>query len=154
MNVIFDIDRCLADNSHREHLVNGKTKNWDEFYEECVRDKSILPTIKLLRCLHACGNIIFLVTGRPEKIREETERWLEDRKIPYQELLMRYDNSFIKDDKLKKAILDKLEDEGYQIDLAFDDSDAVIEMYRMNNIIAMQCNEDIKNKENKKGFLN
>jgi len=37
--VIFDIDGTLSDNSHRQHFLEQKHKDWEGFFKECEKDK-------------------------------------------------------------------------------------------------------------------
>ncbi len=48
--VIFDIDGTLADNSHRQHFLEGGKKDWKGFFDAMVDDQ---PNINVLRLFDA-----------------------------------------------------------------------------------------------------
>lgn len=76
MVYIFDIDGTLANCSQRLHFIQQEKPDWDSFYKNCVNDKPIAPTIKLLCKLQECGANIVFITGRPCKYMNETIQWL------------------------------------------------------------------------------
>src|SRR3954463_8864598 len=95
--VIFDIDGTLADTTHRLHHVKAKPPNWDAFFAECVNDPLIEPTHELAQVVAAQGYKIILVSGRSAKVRPETEAWLAQHAVPYQELHMRAEGDYRQD---------------------------------------------------------
>ena len=129
--VIFDIDGTIADCTHRLHYL--KDKDWDSFYRACSADTPIISTISLLRVLSKDHQIV-LSTGRPERIRTLTEKWLLVHLVPYEKLLMRKDKDWRASAEIKKTNLFKLGAEA--ILCAFDDKDEDVEMY---NSMGVTC---------------
>lgn len=78
---VFDIDGTLA------HM-NRETRSpydWHKVGEDTVD----IPTRELLLSLKEAGNKIIICTGRDGVCLPETEAWLADNKIPYDELMIR-----------------------------------------------------------------
>ena len=74
--VLCDIDGTIANNDHRQHLLKG-FKDWDNFFLELVNDQPILSIIDCILEHHSHGQDICFITGRPERYRAETIKWLE-----------------------------------------------------------------------------
>ena len=73
--VICDIDGTVANNDHRQHLLKG-FKTWDLFFNALDKDTPILEVIEYVLKLHSNGKKIVFITGRPERFRKPTLRWL------------------------------------------------------------------------------
>lgn len=76
---VLDIDWTLADNGHREYLVDGPSPDWDAFFaDSLVSQDTVVPLaeegVNLL--VAECDDLVFL-TGRPETTRGVTTEWLE-----------------------------------------------------------------------------
>lgn len=141
--VVFDIDGTLADASRRRHFLDKSPKDWDAFYAGMGDDDVIEPVEFILLCINNATlqqnfpvEIIFC-TGRPERYRELTERWLEQKLDIYNHrILMRKEGDFRADDIVKQEMLDQLKAEGFEVFLVFDDRQRVVDMWRRNGI---QC---------------
>ena len=68
-NIIFDIDGTLSDPSERLHFL--EKKDWDGFYNACMNDTPVHHVIYLLQELSK-NHSIYILTGRPEKIKDKT----------------------------------------------------------------------------------
>lgn len=106
-----DIDGTLANNSHRQHFVRIKPKNFGAFNRGMGRDLPIPQVIEVLKCLHASGHEIVLVSGRGEETRQVTEEWLKRYDVPYHALYMRAEGDYRKDSVIKSELLDKIIDD-------------------------------------------
>ena len=90
--VLCDIDGTIANNDHRQHFLEGK-KDWDGFFSELSNDLPIQKVIDKVIEEHSNGKEIVFVTGRPERHRSETEKWLKKYfKFPIK-IFMRPDNN-------------------------------------------------------------
>ena len=138
--VIVDIDGTLADGSHRQHLVQGKRKDYDAFYDLCHLDAPhthIGVTVNLLQPTYAA----VLVTGRIERVREKTVDWLARHFISYTALFMRPDGDTRQDDVLKEEILDRDILPRWTPAFALDDRNRVVAMWRRRGIPCLQVAE-------------
>lgn len=140
--VLFDIDGTLADINHRRHHVEGRKKNWRLFNESMGDDVPNQPVVDLYRALWANpGFELILVTGRNERFRDITGQWLTWNEIPFKRLIMRPDNDSRPDHIIKKNILRQLQDEGKTIHFVVDDRQQVVNMWRANSIVCLQCDK-------------
>jgi hypothetical protein len=85
---VFDVDGVVADVRHRLRHVAGRPKNWAAFFAAAGRDP-LLPTGAELARGYAEEHRLVWLTGRPERLRGVTERWLAGHGLPVERLLMR-----------------------------------------------------------------
>lgn len=133
---VFDLDGILADCSHRLPLL----PDYDAFFAACDKDKPILPVIKTALALAiACD--IWIVSGRSEVAREDTERWLELNRLKPEWLkFMRKKGDHRPDNEVKQEWLSLLPDEDRKrIVAVFDDRDRVVDMWRRNGLKCFQA---------------
>jgi phosphoglycolate phosphatase-like HAD superfamily hydrolase len=140
--VIFDLDGTLALIDKRRKLAtkeNGKL-NWGIFFnpKNISLDEPNIPVIKTFQAMKAAGYRVGIFSGRDSISRKETELWLIDNGIKPDFLRMRPQNSFTKDDILKKKWLDEELADGHQILCTFDDRDKVVKMWRDNGLTCFQ----------------
>jgi len=126
---IFDIDGTLADNSHRNPYK----------CEDCMNDKPIKHIIDLAKVL-GLGTPIVVTTGRPEEVRELTQKWLGIHGIIYvmHDMYMRKTGDNRPDDAVKKEMLEQIRNDGWSPIMAFDDRQKVVEMWRANGVPCAQ----------------
>lgn len=134
-NIIFDIDGTLADPKDRLHFL--EKKDWDSFYDACLDDAPIHHVIYLLQELKKNHRIIIL-TGRPERIKNKTLQWLKANKISFDEIYFRKDGDHRPDYEVKEEMLKAL---NRPIWFAVDDRKQVVDMFRRNNILCLQCKD-------------
>ena len=129
--VLCDIDGVLADATWREHLVNGSTKQWEEFFRLAVEDPPLAGGIELARALQRDFHLVFL-TGRPMRIADETSNWLVKYFDIWAALIMREDSDRRPAEMFKSDMATRLISEGVVIRLVLDDDPKVItEMSRI-----------------------
>lgn len=143
MEIIVDIDGTLADNTHRQHLILGTQKDWDAFFDACPDDAPIFPVVSLVKSLlRDKSHVVIFVTGRPERIREETLAWLrENVGVDDPILMMRPDGDRRPDYEIKADLLSELRSCGVEPELAIDDRPAVAAMWRSEGLLVLQCDE-------------
>lgn len=133
--IIIDVDGTVAHNDgHR---------GWHD-YAKVVNDKPIQTNIEIIRAVLAATKAypIFL-SGRQDSCRTETLYWIHEHVVPHLttedfSLLMRDAEDFRKDSIIKKEIYDKYIAPIYNILVAFDDRDQVVNMWRENGIRCYQ----------------
>ena len=86
---IVDIDGTVADARHRLHLIadNATHDDWVAFFDAADMDPALEPGLEVVRELQTEHEIVWL-TGRPERIRRLTERWLTQHDLPSRRLIM------------------------------------------------------------------
>lgn len=129
---IFDIDGTLADCSHRLHFINGEKKYWDSFYVALKDDKSICDIVglALIIAVHT-GHAIILITGRPERTRQATIKWLDEYTGLWPcKLYMRPDGDHRPDYELKRDIYEREIKDKYDVAGVFEDRQQVVDMWR------------------------
>ena len=90
---VFDVDGVLADVGHRVHHLEGPRKNWRAFFAGAASDPPLSLGIELASELSADHDLGYL-TGRPESLRQVTQRWLSRHGLPAGPLWMRAPGDF------------------------------------------------------------
>ena len=138
--VIFDIDGTLADIEHRRGFLDGPRPDWRRFNAAMGEDSPNLPIVNLYKTLWNSGAYdLQIVTGRNEAFRKVTETWLTWNEIPFNRVLMRADRDQRPDNIIKGEILLELRSEGREIAFAVDDRQQVVDMWRANGVVCLQC---------------
>ena len=142
LHILSDIDKTISDDRHREHflenLSNNKNRNraWENYYSRMGEDPFFPKLTQLLNRLASMENRITFTTGRPERFRAETEKWLIRNfpVIPRHEfnVLMRAEGDFRPNVEVKLYLLLSIIRDPLQRnpDVVFEDDEVVLEMYR------------------------
>jgi phosphoglycolate phosphatase-like HAD superfamily hydrolase len=104
---VFDIDGVLADVRHRLHHIEAHPQRWERFFQAAGRDPLLEEGARRLREALVDHDVIYL-TGRPERTRRLTERWLARHDLPTGPLLMRADDDVRPARYLKRSVLRRL----------------------------------------------
>ena len=140
MLVVFDIDGTLADNHHRVHHVKSKPKNWPAYDAAIPDDTTIWPMAETFRALRLAGYDIIFVTGRSERSRKDTVKWLDENDLhnSLSKVYMRPDGDYRSDDIVKCEILDQIIKEyGFKPDIWFDDRPRVVRAIRARGVFVV-----------------
>lgn len=160
MFIVVDIDGTIADNSHRQHLIERKTDafgqkigpppNWDQFFLECGGDAPIHHVIEVVHALHEAGNVISFWSGRSEDVYDLTFNWLFEHGLTFDYdktgaelsrpvfLRHRPSGDYTPDEELKRRWLNEERKLGRQPHLVLDDRQKVVDMWREEGIPCMQ----------------
>ena len=87
---VVDIDGVVADVRHRLHWLERRPKEWDAFFAAAAQDEPLTQGLDRVAGLAIAHDIVWL-TGRPERLRRITERWLAGHGLPAGPLHMRGD---------------------------------------------------------------
>lgn len=139
-NVIVDIDGTCSNAEHRKYLIDGSQpkKDWDLFYDMCHLDTAHTDVRELLWILTWNRYCIRYFTGRVERVREKTERWLRDYGFPNGPLTMRPDGDYTMDALLKQSWVFEQELTPGNTFLVLDDRDQVVKMWRGHGFRCLQ----------------
>lgn len=118
--VICDLDGTLS-------LLNGRDP-----YNAATCDNDLLnaPVASVLQMAKAQGYKVILLSGREDKYREPTLRFLAKHQIDYDLLLMRTTNDFRKDNIIKRELFEQEIQGKYFINFLLDDRNQVVDMWR------------------------
>ncbi len=139
--VIFDLDGTLALVDKRREIAkkpNGKI-DFDIFYDPqyIELDEPNSSVIELAKMYKRNGYEIVIVSGRSDRTKEATERWLEKYGILYDRMIMRKRKNFTPDNELKERWLEKYFDLD-NIHVVVDDRQRVVDMWRRNGLDVFQ----------------
>ena len=121
---VFDIDGVLADARHRLHHLEARPQRWERFFQAAGRDPLLDEGAQRLRAALVDHDVLYL-TGRPERTRRLTERWLARHDLPVGPLLMRADDDDRPARYLKRSVLRRLS-RTRQVVSMLDDDPAVV----------------------------
>ncbi|MFJ2434574.1 hypothetical protein ACIOWM_15355 [Streptomyces anulatus] len=85
---VFDLDGTLADTAHRQHFLEGPKRDWAGFFDAAVEDPPLAEGVRMVLASAEECEIVYL-TGRPERCRRDTVRWLSRQGLPEGTLFMR-----------------------------------------------------------------
>lgn len=146
---VFDVDGTLTLVGERRRHVLKTSKHpeadWGSFFKEMVYDGPNKPVVDAYNKYADStddGHILICCSGRPENYRRETEEWLEKNvlSMPYL-LLMRPTGSHQPDDFVKKQLYEKYIKPFFEVEVVFDDRDAVVKMWRQQGLTCFQVAE-------------
>ena len=159
MRIVWDLDGTLADATHREHLLEGDNPDWDAFFAASDGDEPIPHAIEVFQALRGAGHKMEIWTGRDrgedDAVLKTTLDWLreyvglgfEDASRYFADKYFPYDGTHqipvpvrmrpharhgehIADTDLKEGWLKGAVAMGKPPQLAFDDRDRVVKMWR------------------------
>jgi len=85
---VLDVDATLSDTSKRIHYIERKPKDWDSFFAHAKEDAVLDEGLAVATTLAVDHEIVYL-TGRPERLRRDTVKWLKDNGFPEGRMFMR-----------------------------------------------------------------
>ncbi len=101
--VVCDLDGTLCNSAHREHLA--RHGEWAQFHMLLTADQPHEDVRAVVNTLQRAGNYIVGLTGRIERWRPATLDWLRNHNVALDDLLMRPDDDFTPDVKLKPRLV-------------------------------------------------
>tara|TARA_R110002020_G_scaffold171656_2_gene361679 strand:- start:747 stop:1235 length:489 start_codon:yes stop_codon:yes gene_type:complete len=134
MIIICDLDGTLCNCEHRLQLA--EEKRWDEFNEGCIDDLVYEDVANIVRNLKEPEVQIYLVSGRTDNFKKQTEDWLVLNDIPYDRLYMRKEGDHRSDHIVKLEVLMKIKKS--DIWFVLEDRTSVVEMWRKQGLTCLQ----------------
>lgn len=125
--IICDLDGTLA-------LMNGRNP-FDA--SKCDEDEINNPVANVLRNYKKLGYEILLVSGREDRYKDPTLRFLEKHQIEYDELIMRKTQDSRKDSIIKTEIYNEFIKDKYFVEFVLDDRNQVVDTWR--NDLKLPC---------------
>lgn len=138
--VIFDMDGTLADASGREHHLRKDPKDWEAFFFDLHLDSVITPIAELYTSLcNGSDYQVAIFTGRPERYREKTEKWMEKHNLPLRPIHCRKDNDERHDLVIKREIYENFVRDFGEIAFIVEDRNSVVKMWRDMGVVCLHC---------------
>lgn len=125
--IICDLDGTLA-------LMNGRNP-FDA--SKCDEDGINNPVANVLRNYKKLGYEILLVSGREDRYKEPTLRFLQKHEIEYDDLIMRKTKDSRKDSIIKTEIYNEFIKDKYFVEFVLDDRNQVVDTWR--NDLKLPC---------------
>jgi uncharacterized HAD superfamily protein len=125
---VIDIDGVVADVRHRLHHLRRRPARWDRFFADAADDPVLGVGADVVRQLAAAHRVVWL-SGRPESLREVTERWLAAHDLPAGNLLLRPNGDYRPAARFKLDVVRNLA-ETHGVAAALDDDPAVVDALR------------------------
>ena len=128
--VIFDLDGTLS-------LLNGRNP-----YDASICEQD-LPNPQVVELYHLYKNKykVILCSGREDKYREQTKKWLANHNIEYAHLHMRKTDDFRKDNIIKTEIYKEHIAPNYNVKVVVDDRRSVVKAWRELGLTVFQVAE-------------
>lgn len=127
--IIVDLDGTLVDVREIRHFLANRPRDFDSFHSSSRNSPPNEIVGKLVTRLNALGFQICVLSGRSDKWRDLSTKWLAQHNIPHAELLLRAIGDFRADIVVKQEMFLKL-GEKYDVVLAFDDNPAIVSLWR------------------------
>jgi hypothetical protein len=135
--ILVDMDHTISNAFWRNSMIG--TETWDHYHENSKYDKPFKNVVVLLNALSNSGYEIMGITGRNEKHRSLTVKWLVDNKVDIGELLMRPDDDYTKNGELKvKLITERFKGDFKDIHFLIDDNEDAILAFMAIGIATLQ----------------
>jgi beta-phosphoglucomutase-like phosphatase (HAD superfamily) len=125
---VVDIDGVVADVRHRLHHLRGRRRDWDAFFAAAADDPPHPEGLAVVRELADRHDVVFL-TGRPERLRRDTQRWLDAHGLGGHPLHLRPEGDRRPASALKVEAVRRLA-EGRRVAVCVDDSAPVLAALR------------------------
>lgn len=141
--IVFDLDGTLANCEHRLAHILQKPKDWTSFFAACIKDEPIDHMIRIFKAIGATAVSHphyqrWIVSGRSDECREDTEKWLGRHVGSYDYLIMRKAGDHTDDDVLKISWLNDGTIPKERILCVFDDRARVVNAWRSEGIPCYQ----------------
>ncbi len=121
---VFDLDGVMADTRHRMHFIAHR-RDWRGFFDAAVDDPPHPEGLAAARTAVEAGLTVVYLSGRPERCRRDTERWLREHDAPPGTVLLRPSGDHRPADQLKVAVLRDL-GRRHHVRLLVDDDPRVV----------------------------
>jgi len=131
--VIMDLDGCIADDRRRRIHI----PDWPKYYADILND-SVFPEQLFLWHRIQREVPIFIFTGRPEYLHNDTKEWLRIHGLEYAKMFMRPDKSKDATWKLKSEWLSFIQSNGVSPSLVYEDDPSCCSMFAGAGLVVHQ----------------
>jgi hypothetical protein len=137
--IVCDLDGTLCNLCHRLYLIRCPKPDWNTFFKKAAEDDVNDWCRKIINAFHGRKEIkVLLVSGRTKSSERLTRKWLKENDVRYDKLfLLRPDGDSTPDEDLKRKWL--LEFGKQKIMFVIDDRTKVVQMWRDEGLVCLQC---------------
>ena len=153
--MIFDLDGVISDAEHRQHYLSSarartgrsgadsiSPQDWSDFFTAAEHDPPLpdglaLVTAAVKASARRIGAAVIICTARPHYTTDITRRWLADHGVRPNLLILRTPDDESSSEAFKHRELGRLREAGYSVELAIDDDERIISMYRDEGVFAL-----------------
>lgn len=136
--IIVDIDGTLA------HMSGRSPYDYSQVHTDIV-DENVASIVRRYYARDVMTEIpdtyVVIVSGRDGGCRTETEKWLQDNNIPYDEFYMRQHDDHRDDRIVKREIYEEFIKPRFNVRFVLDDRDRVVKMWREQGLKVLQVAE-------------
>ena len=136
--VIFDLDGVISNATHRQHFLRGARKDWRGFFTSAHLDPPYESGLALTASV-SDDHTVAILTARPHYVADMTRSWLAVNEVRHDLLIMRPrrgPGSGGPSADYKRHELSRLRAAGFEITVAIDDDERIIEMFRAEGVLA------------------
>ena len=137
--VIFDLDGVISDATHRQHFLRGARMDYRGFFTAAGLDPPYRTGQALAESV-ADDHAVAILTARPNYVVDMTRSWLAANEVRHDLLILRPRHgrgSHGPSADYKRHELHRLRAAGYEVAMAIDDDERVIEMFRAEGVLAL-----------------
>lgn len=131
--VLVDLDGTLLDLDGIRDWAKGSRTDYDEFHRLALDAPPIKEVLLEIQGRSEESDIL-IGTARSIQYVTQTTRWLHLNDAPYECLWMRPLGDLQTDVQLKAEILSKIQEQGWDVTLAYDDNPDVLQLWRDSGI--------------------
>ncbi|MCU1360449.1 MAG: hypothetical protein JWN99_1738 [Ilumatobacteraceae bacterium] len=128
--VLVDIDGVLSDASGRQHHLKNPEgrRDWRGFFGAVGEDQPLTAVPALLGLLDPSLAVV-LLSARPSWVFQLTVDWLFRHTMRWDLLILRAEGDTSDSADFKRGVLRELRDMGWEVALAIDDDQRIVQMY-------------------------
>ena len=135
--VLVDVDGVIANGWHRQHFLQDGKKDWKNFFANAFGDTPIDGSVALTRQF-AADTAVVLLTARPHNLHAVTVDWVNEHGHRWDLLIMRArSDGGLASPKFKQRSVRELREKGFEPQLAIDDDQRNITMFRDEGVPAL-----------------
>jgi len=128
--VLVDVDGVIANGWHRQHFLQNGNRDWKGFFANAVHDTPIEGSIALTHQFDPATAVI-LLTARPHNLHAITVEWVGEHGHRWDLLIMRgRSDGGLSSPDFKQRSVTELHERGFVPELAIDDDQRNIDMFR------------------------
>lgn len=135
--VLVDVDGIIADGWHRQHFLQDGKKDWKNFFANAFQDSPIDGSVELTHAIDRSTAVV-LLTARPHNLHEVTVDWVTENSYRWDLLIMRArSDGGLRSPEFKRRSVNELRERGFEPQLAIDDDQRNIDMFREEGLNAL-----------------